>query len=135
MASRAVCRQFDALRYYQCLCSCPCVCQGMYLLIPVIKAECSASFTRFGFRPKGNFRLSPYKIVKLITSVRLFTQPGLETGREFTGRLPGKSRSSPLLCPAAESHWCQCHVHTLRFLAGCSRAITFHCRFSRVLEL
>jgi hypothetical protein len=40
--------------------------------------------------------------MKLITSIRLFTQPGLETVREFSSRLPVKNRNSPLLCSVAD---------------------------------
>jgi hypothetical protein len=140
MAPRAVYSQFNTVRYHQCLCSSLCDFQCMYLLIPMYKTQTNAYFTLPGFRPAGSFLLSPYKVVKLITSIRLFTQPGLDTGREFTGRLPDKNRSRSLLYPFAARQLnhsgasaAQRHVHTHWFLAGCSRAITFHCSFSRVL--
>jgi len=34
-------------------------------------------------------------------SIGLFTQPGRLVGREFAGRMPGSTRSYPLLCPVA----------------------------------
>jgi len=115
MAPRAVYPQFNTVRYYQCLCSCLCNCQRMYLLIPVIKTRSNASFTRPGFRLAGSFWLSPHKVVKLIASIRLFTQPGLQIGREFTGRLPGKSGASHCCSRSPPGGWitvCTCCLET-----------------------
>jgi len=55
------------------------------------------------------FRVSTGRQVPIIAgqcsgtqeSIGLFTQPGRLAGREFTGRLPGSTRSYPLLCPDA----------------------------------
>jgi hypothetical protein len=60
-----------------------------------VKFRGYASCTRPGFRPAGNFRLSPDRVVKQ-ESTHVFTPLCLETGRP-----PGSNRSFPLLCPAA----------------------------------
>lgn len=95
-----------------------------------------ASFTRLGFRPAGSFRLSPRHRKACAYHTTLLFGPS-----EITGRLPGSSRSYPLYArsPAVSRVSCSAgvtyrHVHTLRVLPSCMRAIIFHCSVSRKLK-
>lgn len=76
-----------------------------------------ASCTRPGFRPAGNFRFSPGKVVKHT----YFSSPPV---------------LRPLLCPS-HSGACAAYKHVTHsgFQSVTSeRSVTFHCSFSRVLN-